>query len=1567
MSSLDNLSNTPVQPGDEVRNRKTNADYVVQSVATLASGAGFIYYLLRAVDGRLEEYRAQNLDDLDLYITRTNIDELSPEGVIAKKQDVLNRVFKGNQQVINNVNSEENSLYRDVISLLDDADSETIPKKLNDLTDSLLMHSESRYTPIEIEKMLRDALGANSEFYSDEHISSIAEKLHQVATSGQKMSTLQPFNKASKLNSNFFGGAEDRGFTRYLKDEVFKTKHAGRYFPDSDIYANNTVLNSILKEEKPSLRTFKLVQEATQQKPSRRFIAALRSSDPNVANDAIKRLMSDDKSGLINDFYLKYNQVNGRKGNKFEYGKRMFNRKSAAATRLRGKFSSRINFDAYLKDSSPSTPEGLAKYLAINTETAVHDLFQGKTLQYGKQVMYSGDMALAKLLEAKTGDTKSVLLSHQRLQQIREQHVVDLDELLSEQAKIKENLSATLKRTIDAEMGVSSIETYRRNPLVEFGMTEVNPMPAPETGNLFYGKDGTKSVYMTMEQLESEVQGGKKFNNLRSVRVADDVYSNLGSASQAEMGSAFYEAGESTPVSKGFKPGAGLSFGEDLPNPEQLTANAVELKAAYMRTRDEARMGFAIIEDATGKQALRLVGSEQNVNLSAQLDRGFQSLSETGTSSIRLDIETAIDPTTRSSRIGQIGIGYKNDLGDVVSLQDFRAETGTVFEEVKAIHAASQHVKASSLMGTQGSHDMNIIMERIAALREKVKPGSQMEALLDQSYTIFREASNTKMYDVISLLHAAGDVNGVKGSVSFGVGNASQPRAAKLLLDQDTTHNAMEDVVQSYGITDKLGLSSSKFFGVLDPKELKDTGALFYASGTRTGHLRGNIVKLVGFDNSGLGNGVTARFRPMAIGADGSLRPVGVEMGTSASSANMLGGMFKEMEMLKDASPEAIAELQKRSRAVSDDIGSRYLRGLNPMSKSFLDQTGTFDPTVSGVYGHHELAVVSEVQKVMQNHQEEIGRLRFDLGGLTEDTRESKIAEFLDRVSADIPVRKVGHDTFIERAKYHLEQSLLNPVHADVIGKEGTLGKMVDSDLGQRLIALTNRGLRGEVSAFEEASVLATRAFGMIAQDPSQLGTFVSDPRLGLSVTGHQRGYKLAASASLSADMSVGKVESSVKSYASQLFLDVARNGEKSVANDLFTNVRFTGTAAEKGLQYIEKMQGVGDPSIFDTNLQQLHHLDFNSEFGEVTKTLDSLMESPEFRTHIRTNIIQRGDAFKNHYKHIDASLDATHITNSIQKRLDASFAEHERADKALSSFMHRSMSEDAHGTMAYFTDVIENYLDPKRLLNVDQGVMKNLIDKTAADMDAARMAPGGSQVSKVLEASAEIISEARQQGMSYADSLSHAKNFLDDSIGSIKASPGNEVIGNLNETAMRYQGMISAGRGPSRAAVDLELATMSARVDTSASDFLRTQQEVVTKAMAASARNPKLMLPMAAVGGALALIGAAKTPQEKYSGGYLSTATPGVIGAMSEIPGSSSPPHVFHGETIPFMLKVDIRGQVDNQVQLKAFQKALSETVHANTNVEKVDMRDKVNNPAQKAKDKFEDTNVYRSLLDSL
>ena len=1561
MSSLDNLSNTPVQPGDEVRNRKTNADYVVQSVATLASGAGFIYYLLRTVDGRLEEYRAQNLDDLDLYITRTNIDELTPEGVIAKKQDVLNRVFKGNQQVINNVNSDENSLYRDVISLLDDADSETIPKKLNDLTDSLLMHSEGRYTPIEIEKMLRDALGANSEFYSDEHITSIAEKLHQVATSGQKMSTLQPFNKASKLNSNFFGGAEDRGFTRYLKDEVFKTKHAGRYFPDEDIYSRNTALNAILKEEKPSLRTFKLVQAATQQKPSRRFIAALRSSDPNVANDAIKRLMSDDKSGLIQDFYLKYNQVNGRKGNKFEYGKRMFNRKSAAATRLRGKFSSRVNFDSYLKNSSPTTPEGLSKYLAINTETVVHDLFEGKTLQYGKQVMYSGDMALYKLLEAKTGDTKSVLLSHQRLQQIREQHVVDLDELLSEQARIKENLSSTMKATINAEMGVSTVETYRRNPLVEFGLTEANPMAATESGNLFYGRSGVKSVYMTLDQLQEEIKGGNTFTNLKSVKVSEDLYSNLSSASQADMQKAFNTAGTI------YEAGSGLSFGEDLPNQQQLTANAVELKAAYMRTRDEARMGFAIIEDATGNKALRLVGSEQNVNLSAQLDRGFQSLTEHGPGSIRLDIETAIDPVTRSSRIGQIGVGYKNDLGEVVSLQDFRARTGSVFEEIKAIHTAAQHVNASSLMGTQGSHDMNTIMERISALREKVKPGAQMEALLDQSYTIFKEASNTKMYDVISLLHSAGTVPGATGSVSFGVGNASQPRAAKMLLGEDTTHNAMEDVAQSFKITDRLGLGSSKFFGVLDPKSLKDTGAMFYASGTRTGNLRGNIMKLIGFDNSGLGNGVTARFRPMAVGADGSLRPVGSEMGVSASSANILGGMFKEMELLKDASPEAIAELQKRSRAVSDDIGGRYLRGLNPLSKSFLDQTGTFDASVSGVYGHHELAVVSEVQKLMQNHQEEIGRLRFDLGGLTEDTKESKISEFLDRVTADIPTRKIGHDTFVERAKYHLEQTLLNPVHADVIGKDGVLGKMIDSDLGQRLIKLTNQGLRGEVSAFEEASVLSARAFGMLASDPGQLGTFVSNPRLGLSITGHQRGYKLAASTPLSVEMSGGAIESSVKSYASQLFLDVAKKGERSVANDLFNNVRLTGSAVDKGLEYIEQLRGANDPSIFDTTLQQMHHLDHNSEFGEVTKTLDSLMSSPEFRTHIRTNIIQRGDAFKNHYKHIDASLDSTHITDSIQRRLDASFAEHERADKALSSFMYKSMNEDAHGTMAYFTDVIENYIDPKRLLNVDQGIMKNLIDKTATDMEAARLAPGGSQVSKVLEASAEILAEARQQGMSYADSMSHARNFLDDSIGSIKGSAGNEVIGNLNERALQYQGMISAGQGPRRSAMDLEIATMSARVDTSASDFLRTQQEVVTKAMATAARNPKLMLPMAAVGGALALIGAAKTPQERYSGGYLSTATPGIIGAMSEIPGAASPPHVFHGETIPFMLKVDIRGQVDNQVQLKAFQKALSETVHSNTNVEKVDTRDKINNPAQKAKDKFEDTNVYRSLLDSL
>jgi hypothetical protein len=1553
MANLDNLQNVPSEPGNTVRDRKTKTDYIIQSVTPVVGG-GVLFVFINAVDGRLSTFRGETLDDLGFYTIRRNVEHLTPEDVRAQRLAHLSDVLKGNHDILSKIEQADSSVYRDLLLLIQDADDSTLKEKFFNLANKLTDVSDGTYTASEVSELLAEALGDNKELYSQEHLDQLAEGMVNIFNKNVKRDTLkspivpksvaeQVRGRATRTTREPYGIPNKSGFLRELRKKVFLPKNPQQLpgeFTDPG-------LSQMMKIPSPMTRTMGIIKKATGAN-SRGLANTIVKGNTWESLNAIGALVEQDQTGMLNQYRLRYQAISEKAP--FAFGRKMYNRRTATQSRFRNRVAPRISRDSLLANPAEMSSAG-KRYFAIDHNTLINDILGDKPLMLNGKDVKAGDKAIHDhILKTMNGD-RATLISAQRLRKISSMAKVELKDIFSEHAEIHGRLPSGAIENLAAKMGQTS-SAYTKNPALEFmlpegGVTEVE-RPIPQNAIL--------------QALDAE--GNKKIFHRDELDAAKAFAGDYGKVEMAEVPEGDIKSILENPRKYLLRnnPKFGRVTTPAAPVAIPINIKPVDSAIKYDMVRKQSRMGFAMLKDATGRPAMQLTGSQYDLDIDTHIKRGLEAARTTGDAAMILDIESSVVDSMRGvSRVTQIGLGYQDADLNFHTQQSFFLGEGGEMDEVQGIADLTGHLRKARRVGTQGSHDFDTLIRRVQTLSESGHLSGNIqymgnETAVDKALKMIEDelldARANKGYDEIPLKHIAGTVMGVHGPVSFPLGNASQPRAARDLLGDRTIHAAIEDVAQAFQIRNKLGLDKITYEGMLTPAQVAAKGKIFYADNTRTG-MAGAFLKLHGFENTGAGTpGVEAVFQQMVLGDNGQFRAGGGFVSVSGSSANMVGGAMADLKEITEngvtINQSEAAKLLRMSAERADDNLGRVLRGINPLSKSFYDVTDTFNPTVSGVYGPHEIAVMKETRRLMHVRQTSFDRFINSIDKIPAGNLDEAMQTFVRQTMshAKLPGSEDAQVAFEARLRFNLEEVVRNPVHRQMIKSEKMTG-LLESPFGQGLMDYVGSGLGGDSSGLHGTALFAQRALAEAAKDEANYKVWVADsPRISLQAFAESKTLRGKTSVNLMQEMGPGTVEAAAKDLASQTLLEYTMNMNPEVA--ALVEASYTGDVSKLIAQvggYARDNEIASNIPNLTNVLQQMHHLDrLDPKYGEIPQALSEIMSAQPFHDVLKNSILARTEKFQK-VSHLLGVNDPKVVADRIAAQLHESFAAHGNAAEALSHFVHQSQLADPEGTAAFFTDAEEHSFDAlKGLTSLNESTVKQMQRriheelKTISDVERG----GLPTVSMILEEAQALSAQARFAGMEHADILKRATSFVDESISIARTSEPKNIIADLTEVALRHQKDIAeASRGAmsdQEAAARFATKAMSEATGVAAGEFKDHMAEQhaahLGQDILALGGKTRVVAPLMAVGGAMALMASFHTPQEDYSGGKQSDQHPGPITSMSEIPGSASPSRMFKGSIEPFVININATAFTASEAQKRIIQQKVHDAITGATSV---------------------------------
>ena len=1508
MATLDHLKNLPTEPGDVVRSRKTNKEYVVQEATALAAGGAFLYHLIDVVDGKIESHSGGSLEDINYYYVRRNVEKLTPNDVIRERLEHFRSVLRGNQEIISKLDSAEGGVYKDILLLLRDADDDTLKEKFLKFTNNLTMKSTGTYTEQEVVDMLTEMLGGNASAYSKEHIHAVASDLMGVITKGPKLDSLTTPSivspsVASRTSTGraikpFFNTYEDEKYARWMQRNLFSRNSLN--FDNEDI---SRILNSGLSHK---AKVTAIVKQITR--------------SPNVDNTVIGHLMSGDKaleaalsivrkdkSNLRLSFLQSSDAPTQKRGAiKYSPAYQSYNRRTAAQSRWRNQPTKRVNVSSLL--GAERLPSGEARVFAFTPEALLNDVLKGKNVTLDGKMIAANDIRLKAYFKENTGP---VLVEARKLRDMANSNGIELRDVFTGAAEIRAKVGGDFYDDINAKLGLST-STRPRTPVLEFGMTERRSISgSSEIGqsSLLRSLNASGEVaYFNATQFEEAHRHAGASGYVTAAEYKEAIPDDLSSQDFTRKIRSLANSGELQ-----FKPVAQQTT-------QVITTEAVEtgeLAAAYERTSSQARMGYAMISDATGKKAVRLVGSEFDGDVYTHLQRGLAA--QTDDNSMILDIESSIiDRASGNHRIGQIGLG--NRAGTIM---DFRSSDGSVESEISAIQELLGHMRGSNYVGTQGKHDFDTLISRVQNLSEDLEAVEHHDVLQNMEQEL-RHIRANKGYDIIPLYHAAGEE----------VGRASQGYLAAKYLGEEHLHTAAMDVAQAYRLGDKLSLSSLKFIGGVAPEDTHGGGAVFYAHDARTG-LSGSFLHLKGFNNTGVGNpGVEAIFQHMALGKDGSFTPTGGLVALRGDSANMVGGGIRGMNVVGTAEglfdKSKVGELMNAQASRVEDRFGRYARGLNPFTKTFNDVTDSFTREValkSGTFGGSELLVLKEARRILNS---QAGR---NLLGEKKSAKELLSLNTSTFHDADVS------RSFNERLLYHLEEAVHNPVHMAMFDDGGGLSRLLNSSFGQEFTNLTRSGMNGAEGDLYRASMLAQYSIDKVLRTEGTAPLITDTPRLSISAFANSKAFGGAVSLNVGPDMAFGDVDNALKNISSQIIVSLNNKNHSDEAENILMSAGIDASTIHKVRQAVSERLGDAEathniPNLNQT-LQEMHHLDRLGSHAVIPETLETLMNSDALKDMVKNSVKHRGDSFQRTSGLLGVS-NAPEVHSNISSILDEMFVGNRNASEALSAFFNKAYEKMEPETDKYFTHVYENFVDFTRLGSLDEETVGNIVQglHSATQIDTEQ---GGSSIlGKILSHAHEIRAAGYEAQLPPQDIIHHTTAFIKESVDAVHTEPSDGLISKLLKISSEYQTRMaeigSADMSTMEAQSKIVHQAMGAVAGAAESEWAATtalqHAEQLGAKIGGVSGFKKVIGPLMAVGGVLALLASVKHPKEEYSGGAASEKTTGVIGAMSEIPGNPAGSKVYVGGTEPFKIKVNAKAYIQNERDRRNLEYAIYQRV---------------------------------------
>lgn len=208
-----NLEQLPYKPGDIVRDRKTDVDYVIESMAGFSLVGGLSIVGIGLLKDVVNKWNANSLDEMTdgKIIIRKGIDKMSPAEVRQGFRLRINELLNYDSELMENLVSSENAGLRDLllygVALEIDEPTKAVSRGIINLAKSIVTLTGKVPDPAAIKKILQEGLeGGNLGSVTEDALDAFSKNLTEYAKAiGIKAKTQQYLTDESALRSLLVG------------------------------------------------------------------------------------------------------------------------------------------------------------------------------------------------------------------------------------------------------------------------------------------------------------------------------------------------------------------------------------------------------------------------------------------------------------------------------------------------------------------------------------------------------------------------------------------------------------------------------------------------------------------------------------------------------------------------------------------------------------------------------------------------------------------------------------------------------------------------------------------------------------------------------------------------------------------------------------------------------------------------------------------------------------------------------------------------------------------------------------------------------------------------------------------------------------------------------------------------------------------------------------------------------------------------------------------------------------------------------------------------------------------
>jgi hypothetical protein len=1542
----------PIAIGDTVRDKKSNTDYVIESITGLTAGGAITVFAIRVTDRKIEEwhYRSPNaILDGKIKLFRYNNLYMLPSDVVSHLNNSLKKNLGDSEELFRMVHEPENHMFKDLLLITGETGPLGMENGIIGMAEAIVNTVKAVPSKTALKQMLTNSVKGAEFEPSEEFIDHFVEKVIDYTRTRIPTQKSLTFAETKELapfmfnNKGMFGGDlsilanhgltnQDRNVAKKIDDKLTRKIIKDLFSGDQVVERNflgsplEHLAGSTAKTRYDFLaRRFVETQGGLFSKETKSIFdsawkasqKAAQSGHSTAATQALANFISQHPDfEPLNRTYK--NVIEASRGIAFRH--KQFNKARLYERMSTSNFARPdVNFGKLIKGLTNKD-----NFVTVDKSTFFDKLVRNSKVTMGGKALHLTPELKAEI--SKRIPHKFVALTPSKIRDMLKSHhtgePINLDSILEGHSSITSRLEKTSISEIESKHlefdGTKHTASGQKALVYDYGKPKIN---SGEKLYIFDKADaglGTTTTYATSNIGLAREHGKDNFREKLVPFIPEEYKDKISGYTRG-----FHLPKHTAPMTVAVEHKINVSVNKRTESFEEAFSKAEkETRIALAGFRREGKQETALIDTAIERPIEDQLKSARNFYLHGG---GI------------LDIETR--------DVGLGGIKNLNEVALSTNGKDFLLGGKSIsndVERVREIIKLADHLETIENIGTQGNYDFKHLINIAKVLAEKYESD---RPALEKAIAILEHTANNKLFD-LQLIH------GLTGETA---GFRNQPHlTTKYLKDKFGNtrfeqHEARQDVTDAFELAE---IKRNQFLGMeglhLQRNEAEHS---FYLNTDTISPNYGKILKPIDFYSHTGENGESksiATVREYTM-KSGNLIP-GIEYPIIADSPTQLTAALTKNARKFEA--HQAAEIFPEYKGIIEDSSSRNIRSLNPMTKTIYDQLDMFDPNEMGDFGVHNLKMEVEAESLLPKARELAAK--YESEGLSKvkanykaiDTILAKKYNKLQGRVKGVQLAFEKTDNYRGPAVERLEKKLANlEIDQEYMrmaldkmlagGRESQLmldretsswARLKDSPVAKALISAHNREESSPGFYFLQYADL----LGEAAKAGNVFKNTESVPRFSVKIGGQP------VSNNMLHISDVEKTGNKLRLGATEALFGLLTEKTHFGAPTKVETEEFLKSAGINNIEHITQLMlqyqeeaGVqANLPQFKTVLEKLAHQEKGGKYGDLLKARDTILAHESTKNAVLTALNKKIENLHAELNE-EEKLKAQKIGQKLIEGINNLQPKHGLPDE-ISKLFTKAMETDSKGFNTLFkdryrgvdTDALIDFLDPEKLKNSTKS-LNTLYDNVAREDFG----------------SVEIARHVQDVFETYHKNLIEGNH--EQAILTIK--DGLDAIRDLHAQGMKTQAIKSA----QRAATPSNMKIMATEVNKARQAAQKSGEMELTHMIVHSATTygsqylTKLSVPLMAVGGALALMSGHETRDDGFSQGNMSNQVMGLgpankFARIAEIPGEGSHAQVWHGDQDPFRLDISFSGYVQSKRHQEELTQQVFDVINSQVEVRK-------------------------------